>query len=184
MHAHWFLSGTTGVVWCFSFLTVFAFCGASAPANATDFTLSDSAILLLDFNMDEFFVPPPTPTIRWTQDIPGASVEYQIHFLSPTNRDSFIYQVSDSNHGAGTLKRLNVSPYSNFDLKLTLVSIDGSFSGSGLLSVGDVIGLPSIGTYYQCRPVEIGLTGGEPVSAISSTTVIFGSFDAKAMFQF
>ena len=145
---------------------------AALPARATDFTLSDAAILSLDYNNPgNYYVPPPTATIASEQDIPGTGVKFTIHFPSTNSWDTFRMQVSDKNNGAGTLGGLNVSAYANFDLKFTLVSIDGSTSGSQLLGVGAMIG-PYGGSQWAYRPEIVSLTGGFPVSAVSSTTVV------------
>jgi hypothetical protein len=144
---------------------------AAYPAKATDFTLSDSAVMSLDYNLGNFFVPPPTASVVSRQDVPGEGVQYDIHFASTTNQDISLYQVSDRNYGAGTLANMDVSAYSNYNLKFTVLSIDGSTSGNGTLVVGAVIGLSSIGTYYQYQPKVIALTGANPSSAVSSTTV-------------
>jgi hypothetical protein len=138
---------------------------AEYPAKATDFTLSDSAIMSLDYNLSNSYTPPLTATITSKQDISGTGVEFNIHFPSPTNRDCSLFQVSDKSYGAGTLAGFNVSAYSNFVLKFTVLSIDGSTSGSGLLDVGALIG----GAGWGFHPQIISLTGQYPSSAVSTT---------------
>ena len=142
-------------------------CAAITPysAKATDFTLSDSAIMSLDYNMSNFFVPPPTASIVSKQDIPGTGVQFTIHFNSTNYPDYFCLQVSDKDYGAGTLAGIDVSGYSNYSLKFTLVSVDGSTSGSGGLDVGAVIG----GGTYAYQAQIIGLNGFFPSAAVSST---------------
>jgi hypothetical protein len=144
---------------------------AALPAKATDFTLSEAAILSLDYNNpDNYYSPPPTATITSEQDIPGTGVKFTIHFASTNAWDTFRLQASDKNNGAGTLGGLNVSAFANFDLKFTLVSIDGSTSGSQLFNVGALIGPYGISPYAY-RPETVSLTGSYPVSTVSSTTV-------------
>jgi hypothetical protein len=138
-------------------------------AKATDFTLSESAILSLDYNLSSYWAPPPTATLMSEQDIPGTGVLFNFHFLGTSYLDCFRYQVSDSTYGAGTLAGLNVGAYSNFDLKFTLLSIDGSTSGSGWVEVGSVIG-PYNGNPWGVSPVFTSRTG-YPVTTVSTISV-------------
>ena len=143
---------------------------AAYPAKATDFTLSDSAILSLDYNLSSSFLPPPTAIITSEQDIPGTGVQFNIHFSSTNSPDYFRFQVSDNTHGAGTLAGLNVSAYSNFVLKFTVLSIDGSASASQLLEVGALIG-PYNGSAWAFHPQITSPAGYYPPSAVSTISV-------------
>ena len=142
------------------------------PAKATDFTLTDAAILSLDYNMQSHYARPLTATITSEQDIPGTGVQFGIHFPSTNSLEDARYQVSDYAHGAGALAGLDVSAYSNFALKFTVVSIDGSTTESKLLEVGAVIGNSSAWGFF---PEIISLTGHYPPSAVSTTLVPSGA---------
>lgn len=143
---------------------------APAPAQATDFTLSDSAIMSLDYNLQDYYGPPITSTITSEQDIPGTGVQFNIHFPSTNSLDCFRFQVSDSTHGAGTLAGLNVSTYSNFVLKFTVLSIDGSTSASPFIEVGALIG-PYEAAQWAFHPVITSLAGSYPSTGISTISV-------------
>jgi hypothetical protein len=140
------------------------------PAKATDFTLSDAAILSLDYDMSNSYVPPLTASITSKQDIPGTGVQFKIHFPSTNSLDSFRFQVSDRTYGAGTLTHFDPSGYANFDLAFTLMSVDGSAFGSQLLGAGALIG-PFNGSSAAFHPEVMSLTGSYPTSAISQIPV-------------
>jgi len=97
-------------------------------------------------------------------------VQFSIHFPSTNSLDSFRFQISDSHHGAGTLAGLDVNAYSNFVLKFTVLSIDGSASGSKLLEVGALIG-PFHGSQWGFHPEITSLTGSYPLSVVSTIAV-------------
>src|SRR6266446_8535058 len=104
---------------------------AAPPAKATDFTLSEAAILSLDYNNPgNYLYPVPTATITSEQDIPGVGVQFSIHFASTNWQDYVLYWVSDKDNGAGTLTHFDPSGFANFDLKFTLVKVDSSTSAS------------------------------------------------------
>jgi hypothetical protein len=145
---------------------------AAHPAKAVDFTLSDSAILSLDYDNSAVYVPPLTATITSEQDISGTGVQFNIHYTSTNWPDYIRFQLSDSTYGAGTLAGLNVGAYSNFVLKFTVLSIDGSSSGIEWLEAGAVIG-PYNGYPNAYNPQFVSLTGSLPSSVISSIPVTF-----------
>jgi len=161
---------TTGV------MAVFFLVMAANPAEAGDGTLSDSQILSLDYNLADQYSPPPTATIVSEQDMPGLGVEFTIHFPSTGFPDYFFYDVSDSSDGAGTLTGLNFGGYSNFDLKFTLVSVDGSTSASQEFNVGAMVG-PYETYQFAYRPVALSLGGSYPASGISSTQLTSAALD-------
>src|SRR2546426_881571 len=90
---------------------------AALAAKATDFTLSDSAIMSLDYNLSNSYAPPPTASVVSKEDISGLGVQFNIHFPSTNSPDYTLFQVSDKNYGAGTLANMDVSAYSNFRLQ-------------------------------------------------------------------
>jgi hypothetical protein len=142
---------------------------AASPVMATDFTLSESAMMSLDYNNSASFGMPLTSSILTNQDIPRIGVQYTIRFVSTNLLTSTFFHLSDSRHGAGTLAGADVSAYKKFALKFTLIAIDGSTSASNALVVGAMVG-PSGGYPNAFRPEVIGLTGSYPPSATSVTT--------------
>ena len=142
----------------------------ASPAKAADFTLSDSAIMSLDYNMSNEEVQPFPPSILSEQDIPGTGVLFNVHFVSTNAPDAFLYRVSDKTYGAGTLAGINVSAYSNFDLQFTLVSVDGSSSATQWMEAASVIG-PFNSYPYASHPALTSLTGDFPPSVVSTIAV-------------
>ena len=138
----------------------------SLPAKATDFTLSEAAILSLDWNNPNSPSPAPTATITSEQDIPGTGVQFTFHFTSTNWQDYVYYQLSDKNHGAGTLTHFDPSGYANFDLKFTLVKVDGSTSASQILEAGTFIG-PYNGYSSAYEPEVTSLAGIYPSTVVS-----------------
>ena len=151
-------------------LILIVFAPTGPRASATDFTLSDSAILSLDYNLSNTDYQPSPPTILSEQDIPGTGVEFTVHFVDTNGVDAYFYRISDSKYGAGTLAGMNVGSYSNFDLQFTVLSVDGSASGSQLMGAGAFIG-PFNGYANAYHPVATSLTGEYPASVISTIAV-------------
>lgn len=140
--------------------------------TASDFTLSDSAILSLDYNvMTNYYSPPLTATIVSKQDIAGPGVQFNIHFNDTNWVDCEIFNVSSSKYGAGTAAGIDVSAYSNFSLAFTLLSVDGSTSGNEDLIVGSLLGPRNGGYIWAYRPKYVSLTGFNPPSAVSTISV-------------
>jgi len=147
---------------------------ATHPAKATDFTLSESGILSLDDNMSNVVAESSgdiyTATILSSQDIPGTGVVFTIHFPGTNYTDSLLFWTSNFAHGNGTLAGLDVSAYTNFVLKFTVLSIDGSSNAPGSLEVGALTG-PYFSFHYGYYPDAVSLTGEFPPSVISTTLV-------------
>ena len=141
---------------------------AAYPAKATDFTLTDSAIMSLDYDNGAYYAQRLTSSLLSKQDIPGTGVKFTIRFASTNSLDTSFYRFSDSRHGAGTLAGVDVRAYTNFALKFTLVSIDGSTTGMETLVVGAVIG-PSHGFPNAFHPEVINLNSSTSQSAVSAT---------------
>ena len=142
----------------------------ASPALSDNFTLSDSALMSLD--SPTFFSY--TSIVTRQEDVAGPGVEFDIHFPGNEYPDSSIAWVSSDESGTGLLSGINVSMYDNFDLKFTLVSIDGISTPDvgGLIHVGAMIG-PSEDSLWSYRPSRIDLVSGTSYSptAVSSTTV-------------
>jgi hypothetical protein len=147
---------------------------AAYPAKATDFTLSKSGILSLDDNMSNLVSQTSsetfTTTILSNQDIPGTGVVFTIHFPGTNLMDSLLFWTSNSTHGNGTLAGLVVSAYTNFVLKFTVLSIDGSSNATESLEMGTVIG-PFDSSPYAYHPDVASLTGDFPPSVVSTISV-------------
>ena len=147
---------------------------AAAPAKAADFTLSESAILSLDDNMSNVVAESSsdiyTATILSSQDIPGTGVVFTIHFPGTNYTDSSLFWTSNFAHGNGTLAGLDVSAYTNFVLKFTFLSIDGSSNAPGFLEVGALTG-PYFSFHFGYHPDVVSLTGEFPPSVISTMVI-------------
>ena len=141
---------------------------AAYPAKATDFTLTDSAIMSLDYDNRDHYPKPLTASLVSKQDTPGTGVTFIIRFASTNSLDALFFRLADRNHGARPFAGLDARAYKSFALKFTLVSIDGSTSGSETLGVGAVVG-PSQRSSNAFRPKPISLTGSDPRSAVSTT---------------
>src|SRR5664280_2307113 len=141
------------------------------PVTASDFTLSDSAILSLDYNMPfSAGSPPPTASVVSKQDTPGIGVQFNLHFVSTNWPDNILSWISSSSYGTGALTTMSVGSYSNFCLKFTLLSIDGSTSGSQIALVGSLIG-PYQAASWAYNPDPVSLSGYYPSSAVSTMAV-------------
>jgi hypothetical protein len=116
---------------------------AGLSAKAEDCTLSAEAIRSLDFDMNHLlpFYVIWTARVVFKKMIPSQGVEYEIHFSSTANNDTWLWQVSDPKHGKGALTGLDVNACEKLDLRFTLVSIDNSTNAAGILQVGSVTGV-------------------------------------------
>lgn len=152
------------------FLLAIATVICASPSVAVDCTLSDSAILSLDYTRSYL-----TASVTLREDVPGPGVLFTIHYPSTNSSDNAFRLTSESGHGLGALTSLDVGAYSNFDLSFTLISIDGSTSGSEEFNAGAVIGPYNNtgGTIYHA--VGVTLTGSYPSSCVSSTIVTSAS---------
>ncbi|UCD30195.1 MAG: hypothetical protein JSV03_06930 [Planctomycetota bacterium] len=150
-------------------LIIFAVGLSAAPANGQNFTLSDDGLMSLDWSSGS-----SAATLIDRTDVPGPGVLFHIYFPDNEQPDSVFRYLSCESGGAGLLSGLDVSIYDAFELKFTIVSIDGISTPDigGLISVGSVIG-PYDGSTSAYRPAWIDLVSGTPYdsTAISSTSV-------------
>jgi hypothetical protein len=141
---------------------------SAVPATGQNFTLSDAGLMSLDW------YPGNAATITNRTNISGPGVLFYIHFPGNEQPDSVFQYLSCEYGGTGLLAGLDVSMYDAFELKFTIVSINGVSTPDvgGLISVGSVIG-PYDGNSSAYRPAWIDLVGGPPYdpTAISSTSV-------------
>ena len=151
-------------------VVVFALGLSAPPVMGLNATLSDSALMSLD---SPIFTGRNAIVTR-QEDVAGPGVEFDIHFPNNEQPDSVIAWVSCDEGGTGLLSGINVSMYDNFDLKFTLVSIDGISTPDvgGLISVGAMIG-PYDGSHHAYNPAWIDLVSGTSYdrTAVSSTSV-------------
>jgi hypothetical protein len=138
----------------------------AGTVGADGFTLSDAGLMALDWRYAG------TATLANKVDVPGPGVEFNIHFPSNTGPGNTLYYVSDHDHGSGALTGIDVSGYDKYELKFTIVSINGVTDGEvgGQVNVGALIG-PVLGYNYGYSPKILDLlsaTSHNPTE-ISST---------------
>ena len=90
---------------CIGATSVLVLFAMLAPtAYAVDCTLTDWAILQLDYDWSHYYYPPPTSEILDIRDIPGPGVEFDIWYKSNTNwTDATFHLHSSTRGGVGTL---------------------------------------------------------------------------------
>ncbi len=142
---------------------------SGSPVMAVNMTLSDAGLMYLDWYENDW----NTATVVDRRDVAGLGVEFDIFFPGNDSLDDAVYYVSAEYGGAGSLAGIDISMYDNFDLKYTLVAIDGVASPDfeGLLVVGALIGRTADGAAYRYMPEVIGFASGQDTTAISSTTI-------------
>jgi len=138
-------------------------------AIGQNFTLSDKGLMTLDWSSGS-----SDATLIDRTDVPGPGVLFHIYFPDNEQPDSVFRYLSCESGGAGLLSGLDVSMYDAFELKFTIVSIDGISTPDigGLISVGAVID-PYDGSTSAYQPAWIDLVSGMTynTTAISSTSV-------------
>jgi hypothetical protein len=146
---------------------------SAAPVMGVNITLSDAGLMLLDWPDDHSFYHDKTSVLE-QRDVPGPGVEFDIHFPGkghPTNR---IEYVSWERHGAGALAGMDVSMYDKYEVKFTLLSVNGvSTPGTGaLVGVGALIGpSDSHGWAFQPKGLDLAPDTHYSTRAISSTLI-------------
>jgi hypothetical protein len=142
----------------------FAACG-------TTFTLSDSALMSLDYDYPVYYGQSPI-AVNIT-DVAGSGVKFDFTFPDPLNSKGKIPSLcwtSSIYGGNGTLANRDISTFDAFALKITLVSAAGISSPGevGPLVVGALINQSEY--TYAYRPEVIAADGSFPASATSVTT--------------
>ena len=136
---------------------------SAAPAIGVNMTLSDTGLMLLDQYSAAKIVD--------RRDVPGPGVEFDVYFqsLEPGYRTASC--VSREVYGAGSLVGIDVSVYDKFELKFTLISIDGLTGPDigGVLGVGALI---NFGSTHGFQPQFVDFLSDTHygTTAISSTT--------------
>jgi hypothetical protein len=127
-------------------------------AGGASFTLSDEALMSLDWNLQDYYGNPVKARILERRDIPGWGVEFDIFYPGATGLDSTFYAISSSRGGSGSLVGLDVSPYAKYELMITLKYINGrrSMNAGDRVIVGAIIG-PFGSSRYGFRPYSIDL---------------------------
>ena len=155
-----------------------ALISATSSTPAASITLSDQGILTLDSNLQWYFGQTLTASIQATRDTPGPGVEFDIHFQDTQNSSDYsIFRMSDDRQGNGTLAGIDVSGFDHYDLRFTLLAIDGVSSPGteGVITVGAAIG--GGGIAYRYAPKRIGFVAGYDTTAVSSTSFDFDTID-------
>ena len=113
-----------------------------SAAGGASFTLSDAALMSLDWNEQDYYAQPLKARILERRDIPGPGVEYDIFFPSSIGMDRCLTCISSWRGGSGALVGLNVSMYATYDLLFTLKSVNGgqSTNEGDWVTVGAMIG--------------------------------------------
>jgi hypothetical protein len=142
----------------------FAACG-------TTFTLSDSALMSLDYDYPVYYGQSPI-AVNIT-DVAGSGVKFDFTYSDPRNSQGKIpclYWTSSIDGGNGTLANRDISTFDAFALKITLVSATGISSPGevGPLVVGALINESQYAYAYQ--PQVIAANGSYSTSATSVTT--------------
>jgi hypothetical protein len=139
------------------------------PARGETFTLSDSALMSLDYD----YYLTDSATITNIQDVEGSGVQFDI--LYPDTRNNIqgktpsLYWTSCIYGGNGTLTNRDISTFDAFALKITLVSASGISSPDevGPLVVGALIN--QLDYVYAYQPQVISTN--DPYSPPSATSV-------------
>ncbi|MFA6185836.1 MAG: PEP-CTERM sorting domain-containing protein [Phycisphaerae bacterium] len=142
-------------------------CVMTAASGAT-FTLSDSALMSLDYKY------PGTPTtVVSVTDAAGPGVRFDILYPDPRNahgENPTLYLTSSIYGGNGSLTGIDISSFDAFALKFTLISAEGvsSTNAAGPIIVGAMIN--QSGSAYAYHPEVIAINSSyDPMSATSVT---------------
>jgi len=133
-------------------------------ARGTPFTLSDSALMRLDYNYTSGY--PQGATITNITDIAGVGVQYDILYSDPLNSHGKLPSLcllSTTWGGSGALTECDISTFDAFSLKFTLVSASGVSSPP---AVGPLIVGAYINNVFQPRVIAFN-TPSTPASATS-----------------
>lgn len=140
---------------------------STTTAKASNFTLSDSGLMSLDWYLPWGL----QGAIVDQRDIPEPGIEFDIHYPSIESPYPAVYYVSWKDGGAGSLVGFDISMYNNFELKFTLVSIDGVSAPDtgGTLTVGALINFGSTHG-FQPKGIDFLSNTSYGTTAISSTS--------------
>jgi len=136
----------------------------TAKTSAMNLTLSDEGLM----GLDEYsrHISGLKATILDRRDVDGPGVEFDIYFPSNKSPGHSIYYFFSKDRLKEMLEGIDVASYDAFELKFTLISVDGSDSpeSGGNLVVGAYIG-------RAYRPESISLSESKRRSAVSTTGI-------------
>jgi hypothetical protein len=150
-------------------LSLLALCPFAA--FGTTFTLSDGALMSLDYDYPVSYGQSPIPVT--ITDVAGSGVKFDFTCPDPRNSQGEIpclYWTSSIYGGRGTIANRDISNFDAFALKITLVSASGVSSPGevGPIVVGALINQSQY--LYAYQPQGIATNGSFPTSATSVTT--------------
>ncbi len=160
----------------FFFVLILSFLLFPFTSHALTFTLSDDAIMALDYNnQDSYYNCGPDAHIIAITDIPGPGVQYNILFSDPYSNGPWwpaLEWISSVRDGNGILAGRDVTMFDAFALKFTFLSAGG-------VSLADTPGFVTVGAYldwaYHPEDIAINLLNSPvnpPLSAVSSTSLM------------
>jgi PEP-CTERM motif len=140
-------------------------------AYGTTFTLSDSALMSLDYDYPVSYGQSSIPVT--ITDVAGSGVKFDFTCPDPLNihgKIPCLYWTSSIYGGNGILANRDISTFDAFALKITLVSATGVSSPGevGPIVVGALINQSQY--VYAYQPQVIAANGSFPTSATSITT--------------
>lgn len=148
-------------------MVVFVLGLSAAPVMGLNVTLSDAGLMALDW-----YLPSNLNSVIGRRDVPGPGVEFDLRFPSIESGEYGVSYVSCKYGGTGALVGIDISMYNKYELKFTLVSVDGvSTPGTGgVLGVGALINLGTTWGFYP-RGIDLLPSTSYGRSAISSTSI-------------
>lgn len=134
------------------------------PAIGVTFTLSDAGLTSLDW------LRANGGDVVDRRDVSGLGVEFDIYYPADNSPESEVSYGSSKEGGAGALAGIDISMYDTYELKFTLVAVDGLSSPGvgGVLAVGAYVGNP---LRYHSRGVDFDPGSAYDTTVISSTTL-------------
>ncbi len=139
-------------------------------ASGASFTLSDSAIMSLDYNYHSVSSLYDGSILNIT-DVEGPGVEFDIKYSDPTHIQKFpdLFWISGIKGGSGALTGIDIHSYDAFALKFTLLSANGVSSSNavGPIIVGAAINRADVTSAF--RPERIAIN--DPYTPSSTTSV-------------
>ena len=133
--------------------------------TAATFTLSDSALMSLDYKYSGV-----STSVVSVTNVAGAGVRFDLLYPDPLNANGqkpVLYLTSSIYGGSGSLTGIDISSFDAFALKITLISVAGVSSADavGPIIVGALIN--QLDSDYAYHPDVIAIDS--PISATSTT---------------
>jgi hypothetical protein len=151
--------------------TIFLFVG---DIRAENFTLSDEGIMMLHIGT---YLGDARASLTSKKDVPGPGVEFEMYMPASKAFEGTLdmvcsnYDRYDRSGGPNEpLVGTKVGKYDSFELKFTLISINGKTTADagGTLIVGAKIGCE--GSRGGFRPMSLGFGEGQDTNAVSTTS--------------